>query len=285
MSTVTWVTGRRRRWSNPVKYTLLGLLGIPWVLLPFWMLLVNSFKTEAEAGTPSVALPTTWAALDNYTTVFQQGGYLTALGNSVIVAIPTVLAVILLGTMAAWSFARAKAMPLRVFYYLIALSILLPPAIVPTVVLLTRTGLTSTVAGYVLALIGTRVGVMVFLATGYVRSLPIDYEEAAQLDGASRWRTFWHVILPLLRPVIFTAAVMTIINVWNDFFFALYMLKGVGNATLPLSLYTFANAGQYGVRWNLVFAYVIVASLPLLLAYIVLQRKVMSGLTEGGVTG
>lgn len=285
MSTVTWVTGRRRRWNGPLKYTLLGLFGIPWVLLPFWMLVVNSFKTEAEAGTPSVALPTTWAAVANYTTVFQQGGYLTALTNSVVVAVPTVLAVVLLGTMAAWSFARAKGMSLRVFYYVIALSIVLPPAIVPTVVLLTRTGLTSTVAGYVLALIGTRVGIMVFLATGYVRSLPIDYEEAAQLDGANRWRIFWHVILPLLRPVIFTAAVMTVINVWNDFFFALYMLKGVGNATLPLSLYSFANAGQYGMRWNLVFAYVILASLPLMIAYIVLQRKVLSGLTEGGVTG
>lgn len=284
MSSTTWVTGRTR-WATPVKYVLLVLFGIPWILLPFWMLVVNSFKTQSEASTPSVALPTTWAAAANYATVIDQGGYLVALGNSLLVAIPTVAAVLLLGTMAAWSFARAKGIGLRVFYYVIALSIVLPPAIVPTVVLLTRTGLTSTVLGYVLALVGTRVGVMVFLATGYVRALPIDFEEAAQLDGANRWRTFWSVILPLLRPVIFTAAVMTVINVWNDFFFALYMLKGVGNATLPLSLYTFASAGQYGVRWNLVFAYVVLSALPLMIAYIVLQRRVLSGLTEGGVTG
>ena len=170
-------------------------------------------------------------------------------------------------------------------FYLVTLSIILPPAIVPTVVLLNRTGLTGTVAGYMLALVGTRTGVMIFLATGYVRQLPQDYEEAAQIDGASRWGTFWHIIMPLMRPIMFTVAVMTVINVWNDFFFALYLLQGSSEATLPLTLYTFASTSQYGVNWNLVFAHVVLTSLPLMITYIVLQRKVLSGLTEGGVTG
>lgn len=284
MSGTTWVTGRRRG-SGTITYVVLALIAIPWTVLPLWMLLVNSFKTESESSVPTLALPKTWQIIANYETVFTQGAYLTGLSNSLMVAIPTIAIVLLLGSMAAWGFARSKHGSLRLFYYVMALSIILPPAIVPTVVLVTRLGLTDSVLGYMLALIGTRIGVVVFLATGYIRTLPVDFEEAAEIDGANRWQVYWHVILPLLRPILFTVAVMTMINVWNDFFFALYMLKGPENATLPLTLYNFATAGQYGVRRNLVFAHVVLTSLPLLIAYIVLQRKVLSGLTDGGVTG
>jgi raffinose/stachyose/melibiose transport system permease protein len=284
MSTATWVT-RRKRGSGALKYTILAIIALPWTVMPVWMLMVNSFKTESDSSVPSLALPTTWNIVENYTTVFTEGNYLTGLRNSLVVAVPTILVVLLLGSMAAWAFARSTRMTLRGAYYLMAMSIILPPAIVPTVFLVTHLGLTGGVAGYMLALIGTRLGVVAFLATGYIRGLPIDFEEAAEIDGAGRWQIYWHVILPLLRPILFTVAVMTMINVWNDFFFALYMLKGTDNATLPLSLYNFANSGQYGVRRNLVFAHVLLTSLPLLIAYIFLQKRVLSGLTEGGVTG
>ncbi|MDR1807931.1 MAG: carbohydrate ABC transporter permease [Propionibacteriaceae bacterium] len=268
-----------------VRYAILTLIAIPWVVLPFWVLLVNSWKTDSEAGTPTAALPTRWALVDNLKTVIQQGRYFIGLKNSLIVAVPVVLGVLLLGSMAAWSYARTAKRSLLATYYLTALSIILPPAIVPTVVILTKAHLTGSVLGYILALVGTRIGVIVFLTTGYIRGLPLDFEDAAQIDGANRWQIYWHVILPLVRSVLFTAAVMTVINVWNDFLFALYMIKGMANSTLPLTLYNFANAGQYGLRWNLVFMHVVLTSLPLVIAYVVLQKRVMSGLTEGGVTG
>ena len=268
-----------------LRYAVLSLVALPWVVMPLWVLVINSFKTESEAARPSVALPQEWAIVENFSAVMTDGHYFVGLKNSLVVAIPVVVGVLLIGSMAAWTFARASSRGLRFAYYVMALSIILPPAIVPTVVMLTRTGLTGSLAGYILALIGTRVGVIVFLTTGYIRALPGDFEEAAEIDGASRWQTYWHVILPLLRPVLFTAAIMTVINVWNDFLFALYMTKGAGSATLPLTLYNFANSGQYGVRWNLVFAHVILTGLPLLIAYIALQRRVLSGLTDGGVKG
>lgn len=276
---------RHPRFARIAKYTVLSVVAMGWIVLPFWMLLVNSFKTESDASSPSPSLPTHWAAASNYLSVLTTGHYFTGLRNSLLVAVPTVLFVLLLGAMAAWTFARSTSMGAQTGFYLVTLSIILPPAIVPTVVLLNSTHLTGSVAGYVLALIGTRTGVMIFLATGYVRQLPQDYEEAAQIDGATRWGVFWHIMMPLMRPIMFTVAVMTVINVWNDFFFALYLLQGAAHATLPLTLYTFASASQYGVRWNLVFAHVVLTSLPLMITYIVLQRKVLSGLTEGGVTG
>jgi len=278
-------TARRQSRLDAIRYTVLALVAIPWVVLPFWMLLVNSFKDENDASRPSVALPTQWVGFSNFVTVIVKGNYFTGLRNSLTVAIPVVIGVLLLGSMAAWSYARSQARWAGAAYYISALSIILPPAIVPTVVMVTRAGLTGSTLGYMLVLLGTRLGVIVFLTTGYVRSLPIDFEEAAQIDGAGPWQVYWHIVLPLLRPVLFTAAIMTVINVWNDFLFALYMTKGAGNATLPLTLYNFANAGAYGIRWNLVFAHVLLASLPLMIAYVVLQKRVLGGLTEGGVKG
>ncbi|MFT4081689.1 MAG: carbohydrate ABC transporter permease [Nocardioides sp.] len=273
---------RRRPWPT---YAALTLFALPWVVLPLWILVVNSFKSQGEASTPSLSWPTSWHVIDNYRTVIDQGHYLTSLVNSLIITVPVILAVILLGTMAAWAYARSSSRGLRFAYYATSVSIILPPAIIPTVWVLTQLGIQGTHLGYLLTLVGTRLGVVVFLTTGYIRALPDDYEEAAQLDGASKWRIYWSVILPLLSPVLFTAAVMLVINVWNDFLFALFLLRGEGAATLPLSLYQFASASVNNVSWNLVFAHVVLTSLPLLVAYIVLQRRVLSGLTDGGVTG
>jgi raffinose/stachyose/melibiose transport system permease protein len=283
MSSTSWVTGRKP-WTANIRYVVLGLIAVPWIVLPLWMIIVNSWKSEGDASVPSVHLPRHWAALSNYRAVIVRGQYFTGLRNSLLVAVPTVLAVILLGTMAAWTYARAKSKASRFGFYATTLSIILPPAIVPTVLLINHSGLAGTMYGYILALTGTRLGVMIFLTTGYLRALPPDFEEAAQVDGASPWQTYWHCVLPLLGPVIFASAIMTLINVWNDFFFALYLL-GTNESTLPLTLYTFANSSEYGVRWNLVFAHVLLTSLPLLITYIFLQRRIVSGLTEGGVTG
>lgn len=267
------------------RHTLLTLFAIPWIGVPFWLLLVNSFKTEGDAGVLSMSLPHVWHAASNYATVIGQGEYLTGLKNSAMLAIPTIGAVLLFGSMAAWAYARSRSRSLSIAYYGSALSIVLPPAIIPTVYILTKLGLNGTRFGYVLAMTGTRLGIVIFLATGFVRALPRDYEEAAQLDGASKWRIYWTVIVPLLAPLLFTGAVLLAVSVWNDFYFALFLLQGEGSATLPLNLYQFASSSAQGLSWNLVFADVVLTSLPLLIVYVFLQRRVLSGLTEGGVTG
>ncbi|MFT4212925.1 MAG: carbohydrate ABC transporter permease [Microbacterium sp.] len=267
------------------KYTALALFAIPWILLPFWVLLVNSFKTEGEAGGLSIDLPTVWAAVENYTTVLVQGNYLLGLRNSILVAVPTIVLVLLLGTMAAWAYARSSSKVLKVTYYLSVLSIVLPPAIIPTVFVLMNLGINGTIVGYLLTSVGTRLGIITFLATGFVRTLPDDFEDAAAIDGANKWQIYWHVILPLLRPTMFAGAIMLVIGVWNDFFFALFLLRGSDSATLPLTLYRFASSSADGLAWNLVFAHVILTSLPLFIAYFALQRKVLAGLTDGGLTG
>ncbi|MBK3565216.1 carbohydrate ABC transporter permease [Streptomyces sp. MBT62] len=283
MSTPTVLRKGRRR--GRLRYLLLTLFAVPWILVPFWMLLVNSFKTDGESGTLSLSWPHHWNAGANYSAVIHQGSYFTGLRNSLLVAVPTILAVLLLGSMAAWVYARSKSRVLRVAYYGSALSIVLPPAIIPTVYVLAKLDLNGSQLGYMLTITGTRLGIVIFLTTGFVRALPMDFEEAAELDGASKWQTYRWMILPMLTPVLATGAVMLVIGIWNDFYFALFLLRDAGENTLPLTLYQFANSSVHGMRWNLVFAHVVLTSLPLLLIYMILQRRVLSGLTEGSTTG
>lgn len=275
----------RRGVRSAVKYVAVTLFAIPWVGVPLWLMLVNSLKTAGEAAELSLALPSRWVAPENYAAVFVEGGYLTGLRNSVLIAVPTVIVVLLLGAMAAWAYARSTRMSFQVLFYVTSLSILLPPAVIPTIFVLTSVGLDGSLAGYALMMMGTRMGLIVFLTTGFVRGIPVELEEAAAIDGAHRLRIFRSVLLPLLRPTLFVGGVLLVIQVWNDFFFALLLLKTSANATLPLTLFSFASASTTSLNWNLVFAHVIMTSLPLIVVYLIAQRRVLAGLTEGGVKG
>lgn len=268
-----------------LKYAAISLFAVPWVLVPLWLVIVNSFKTQGEAAVLNLALPKEWAIVENYAAVFIDGNYLTGLKNSLLVAVPTIAVVLLLGSAAAWAYARSTKKSFQFFFYLTSLSILLPPAVIPTIFVLSSIHLDGSVAGYALMMMGTRMGVVVFLITGFVRSLPVELEEAAAIDGATRIRIFFSLMLPLLKPVLFVGGVLLVITVWNDFFFGLLLLKTSANATLPLTLYSFASASTTSLRWNLVFAHVIMTSLPLVVAYLLAQRQVLAGLTEGGLKG
>jgi raffinose/stachyose/melibiose transport system permease protein len=268
-----------------IRYILLTLFAIPWVGVPVWMVIVNSFKPAGEAADLTLDLPTTWTFIENYGTVFVQGSYFQALGNSLLVSIPTIIAVSLIGASAAWAFGRSRSKGMQFAFYAIALSMLMPPTIIPTIFLLRQMELDGTTIGYVLVLIGTRMGIVVFLATGFVRSMPVDLEDAAAIDGASRIQVFFRIILPLLAPVLFVGSIILVITVWGDLFFAQFLIPGNGRETLPLSLYSFANSSAQSLRWNLVFAHVALSSLPLVIAFLFAQKRVIGGLTEGALKG
>lgn len=275
----------QRRSSTVVKYLVLSAFAIPWVVLPLWMVLVNAMKTQGEAQALSLGLPQEWAIGDNFSTVVDEGHYFTGLFNSLLVTIPAIAVVLLLGSMAAWAFARTQRRWLRAAYYLTTLSVLLPPAIIPSIYLLRELSLDGTRLGYALVTIAARLGLVIFLTTGFVRALPPELEDAAAVDGASPLQTYRRVLLPLLKPILLVGGVILMITVWNDFFFALFLIQGEGSATLPLTLFQFASSTVDTLSWNLVFAHVVLTSLPLVIVYLFVQRRVLSGLTEGAVKG
>lgn len=276
---------RNTRDTVALRYGLLTLFAMAWVGVPIWLVIVNSFKTAGEAARLSLALPSSWAAAENYRTAIVDGDYFHALLNSLIIAVPTILVVVLVGAAAAWAFGRSTSRVMQGVFYVVTLSILIPPSLIPTIYLLRDISLQGTTFGYILVLIGTRMGILVFLATGFIRNMPVDLENAAAIDGANSIQVFVRIILPLLSPVLFVGSIILFIGVWSDFFFATFLIPSQDQHTLPLALYSFATSSVSSFRWNLVFAHVVLTSLPLLVAFVFLQKRVIGGLTEGALKG
>ncbi len=167
--------------------------------------------------------------------------------------------------------------------YAVAISgIVLPPAVVTVVLVLRQLGLAGTALGMIGVYTGMYLSTVIFFVTGFVRTIPVELEEAARIDGAGPLRVFARVVLPMLSPVLATATILICLYVWNDVFYAFFVLGGRLD-TLPLNLFQVANAGLYLNNWHLIFAYVIMMSVPLLVVFVLAQRRIIAGVTSGAV--
>ncbi|WP_369751342.1 carbohydrate ABC transporter permease [Micromonospora sp. ATCC 39149] len=239
--------------------------------------------------------PTVLGAIKKYRTLIDEGLFnadirtatfdkqgTALLDGSLLIVVPTVFGVLLCGPMASWVLAR-RASRLTAVLYAIAISgIILPPAVVTVVLLLRQLGLAGTVVGMIGVYLGIYLSTVIFFVTGFVRTIPTSLDEAAQTDGAGPLTVFRRVVLPLLRPVLATATILICLYVWNDVFYAFFVIGGRLD-TLPLNLFRVASAGLYLNNWHLIFAYVILMSLPLIAVLAVAQRKIISGITSGAV--
>jgi raffinose/stachyose/melibiose transport system permease protein len=269
-----------RRALRPAVVLVLALVTIG---VPVWLVLVTSAKPQGEAIKPNLSLPHHWQPAANYRTSFDQGQMLHGFLNSVLVVVPSVILVLLLGAGAAWVFARRKSRLVSAAYALSISGLLLPPAVITIVMELRQIGLANTRPGMIAVYTGMYLSTAIFFMTGFIRTLPYELEEAARIDGAGSWTVFWRIILPLLRPVIATATIMVMLFAWSDIFYAFFVLGGGPDATLPLNLYQVASAALYLNNWHLIFAYVALMSLPMVVVFVVAQRRIISGITSGAV--
>jgi len=251
--------------------------------VPLWLVVATASKTTGEALDPNLSLPSQWHLLANLRQAFTQGEVLHALLGSLLVVVPTVVAVLILGAAASWVLARRGGRFAAVMYGFAISGILLPPAVITVVLLLRQIGIAASPLGMVAVYTGMYLSTVIFFMVGFIRTLPVELEEAARVDGANPFTVFTRIILPLLRPVIATATILVCLYTWNDVFYAFFVLGGSGTSTLPLNLFKVASAGLYLNNWNLIFAYVILMTLPLLIVFIVAQRRIISGITSGAV--
>ena len=273
--------GRTGTWRRvqPVAALLAVVLLIG---MPLWIVVVTAGKTQAEALNPNLSLPTTWQYLENFAAVWDQGRVPAGFFGSLLIMVPAVIGVLVLGSLASWVLARRTTRGYAVLYALAISGIVLPPAVVTIVLLLRQLGLAGTAIGMIGVYMGMYISTVIFFVTGFVRTIPHELEEAARVDGARPLRVFGTIILPLLVPVLSTATILICLYVWNDVFYAFFVVGGRLD-TLPLNLFQVASAGLYLDNWHLIFAYVILMSLPLLVVFVIAQRKIISGITSGAV--
>jgi raffinose/stachyose/melibiose transport system permease protein len=275
----------RYTWRTFAREILLLLLAAAF-FLPLYLLFTISLKTAPEAFTKPLTLPT-HPHFSNYSDAWHQAGQQglgRALIASTVITVSSVVALIVIGSVTAYTLARRAGRLSTTLYITFLLGIIVPfqLGIVPLYVAMRHLHLTSTLFGMAVLYTGLFMPLTVFLYTGFIRTLPREYEEAAQVDGAGLLRTFARVVFPLLYPITGTVAILAGLTIWNDFFVPLIFLSGSKNETLPVAIYSFA--GEYSTEWNKVFAGVAVSILPILAFYLFAQRQMIRGFS-GGIRG
>lgn len=268
-----------KRIIQPIGAVLLAVLVVG---IPLWTVVVTAGKSQAEALIPDISLPHHWQLWTNVSTVTSQTRIGWAYLGSLFLLVPSVVIVLIIGSMASWVLARRTGKLVSVIYALGISGIILPPAVVTLVLLLRQLGLAGRPIGMICAYVGMYLSTVIFFVTGFVRTIPESLEEAARIDGAGPMRVFVTVILPLLRPVLATATILISLYVWNDVFYAFFVVGGRMD-TLPLNLFTVASTGVHLNNWHLIFTYVLLMSVPIVMLFIAFQRSIISGITSGAV--
>lgn len=254
-------------------------------LVPFYFIIVNSLKTDTEASLMKIDLPqhlqtSNFAEVLNY----ENGIVITAFKNSIILTIGSIICLIIVCSMAAFVIQRNRKKHVSALIdFLILLGLMLPPAVMPTFWILNVLHIFKTMGSMILIEVAVNTSFTVMLYQSFVATIPIEIDEAAMIDGCNSIRLFFNIIFPLLKPITATAIILNILNIFNDFVNPLYFLPGKYNTTVQLTLYYFNSA--YSSSWNLLFADVLLITIPPLVLYIFFNKKIVSGMVTGAVKG
>jgi len=251
-------------------------------LVPIYLVFVNALKTQPEASSMGVELPAIpqWA---NFGTVIDEGKLLTAFFNSLLYSLGGTVVAVMVSAFAAFVLARNRSRRHQIIYLLLIMGIAIPTNFVTLMKVMQVTHLIDSQVGMILLYAATQVPFSVFLIYAFVDSLPRELDEAAFIDGCSPVRTFFAMILPILRPVLVTCGILSILNIWNEFLMPLYFLNSTSRWPMTLAVYNFF--GQFQSDWSLVSADIVLTVLPVILIYIVAQRWILSGVSAGAVKG
>ena len=252
-------------------------------LLPVYVLINLSIR-PADDLTPPV-IPSSRPTFENFITAWTTSSLPGSIVTSLIVTSISCLVVLVVGTMASYPLARSTSRLSSGTFYFFMIGLLLPfqLALIPLYIQMRDLGLLGSVWALIIVYSGVQLPFTVFLITTFLRaSVPLEYEEAAQIDGCSPLMAFWHVVVPLLRPALGTCVILNSVGVWNDFFTPLIYLAGSGQVTIPMAIFQFV--GQYTTNWPLIFASLLISMVPVLTLYLLFQRYVIQGFA-GGLKG
>ena len=276
---------QRKRMFSALRILAVLLLTILFVS-PLYICFSYSFKTEAEIGVGSaLSLPKS-LYFGNYVQVITHNrDFISGFKNSLISTLCIVGVLTFITPMAAYVMARSRSKWALFAYYIFMTGILIPFQCVmfPAYQNLKSFGLIDTIPGYIIVRTGFQIGTCIMILTNFVKSVPQELEEAASIDGASIFRTFWRIVFPLMKPINVTMLVINTLNAWNDYTVAVSLLQSSQNRTLPLAqlLYT----SESGVEINLAFAFFSLCMIPILILYLFTQKHIVSGIMSGAVKG
>ena len=254
-------------------------------LLPLYIAVINSVKPFEEVLVSPLAMPQD-ITMNNFIRAFTESDMISMYINSIIITFCSVVLLIFVSSLAAYVIARRPGNLMKIIYVCSMAGIMVPPIVtlVPSILTLDFLGLLHTRQGLFLFYVGTFFSTAIFLYVQFIKTISPTMDEAAIIDGAGQFTLFYRVIFPMLKPCTATAIIFFSMWIWNDFMNPLFIL-GLGRGGMTVTTGVFAAIGARTTYWNLVFANVILASLPIVVLYLCMQKQFMTGMTQGAIKG
>lgn len=274
---------KARRSFATVFFSLLSIVYVS----PLVVVLINSFKKKTWINKDPFALPTekSWVGLENYVTSSEEYGFLSSVGWSVFITVGAVFVILLCTSMFAWYITRVHSKGTRFLYLLCIFSMVVPFQMVMfTLSKMADTLRLNTPWGIIIIYLGFGAGLAVFMFCGFVKSVPIEIEEAAMIDGCSPLRTFFFVVLPVMRPTYISVGILETMWIWNDFLLPYLVLDIKKYKTIPIVVQYMQ--GSYGrVDMGAIMASLVMAIIPIIVFYLSCQKHIIEGVAAGAVKG
>lgn len=274
----------KQKKSTSLLVGILLTIGAAISFFPIYLALINSFKTQGDMFRSFVALPTR-ISFENYVQAFEKINLLGSTLNSVIVSVLGIGGIVLCASLAGYKLSRTSGKLSQFIFFLFIASMLVPfhSIMIPLTRMAKSLSVQGSTYGLAIIYIGLGVNMAIFLYHGFVKSIPRELEEAAQIDGCNEYQTFFKIIFPLLVPITVTIAILDFLWIWNDFLLPLLMLTDSADFTLILSTNTLF--GEYNKDWSLILAALVLTAIPVIIIYAFFQRFIMHGIAEGAVKG
>lgn len=255
------------------------------MLLPIYYLLVTTFKTPAEAVASPLGFPVHFT-FGNYLKAIKAMNYGQALKNNLVISVAAVVFLVIFASMSAYVVARSNKKLFKIMYSIFLVGLIIPfqISIIPLYKIIAGAHLMNTHMGVILVgVFCINMPLSIFLMRGFINTVPMELEEAAFMDGCGTFKCFWVIIFPLLKPIISTVAILDTLAIWNDFMTPLLFLQSSEKQVLLQQVYR--NVGPFSTDWTSFFPMLVMATLPLVIFYLIMQKQVIEGVVAGAVKG
>lgn len=272
--------------TNVIIVVILAVLAVLF-MVPMVLVLINSFKSKLFISSEPFALPTseTFVGLENYINGLTSSGFLAAFGRSLFITVASVVLIVLCTAMTSWFITRIQNKITQIIYYAFVFSMIVPFQMVMfTMTYIVGELNLNNVIGIVFVYLGFGSGLSVFMLSGFVKSIPLEIEEAATIDGCNPLQCFFRVVFPILKPTAITVAILNAMWIWNDYLLP-YLVLGTDNKTIPVAI-QIAMQGAYGdTDMGGFMAMLVLAIIPIIVFYLICQKHIIKGVIAGAVKG
>jgi len=276
----------KKKTSGKALTLLFSVFSIIYVA-PIAIIILNSFKKKAYITSAPFALPTqkSFVELQNYVEGITKTKFWNAFGTSLFVTIVSVVVILLCASMAAWYISRTKSKVSKIFYYLCVFSMVVPFQMVMFTLSKTADFLKlGNPIGLILVYLGFGAGLAVFMFSGFMKSIPIEIEEAAMIDGCNPIQIFFLVVIPILKPTLISVGILETMWIWNDYLLPYLILNLKKYATIPIVI-QYLKGGYGSIDWGAMMAMLVLAIIPIIVFYISCQKHIIKGVAAGAVKG